>query len=130
MMRLSFLLSLLYSLPCALAEPVLKQVHVIARHGARFPLTKAPSDLTEGTPGLITPKGAAQMYEFGEWLTKYRYLVETYKPELVYFESSPFDRTVVSANLAAGGMFHDVDGTLGAIPVYTQEIEDDMLSWT
>jgi len=87
------------------AIPVLKQVQVITRHGARTPLTKMASSLVEGGASL-TPLGELQLYELGVWLrTRYSALLGDYASTEAVFESSSFDRTIVSASSLAQGLF-------------------------
>ena len=94
--------------------PILRQVHVITRHGARFPLTKHATTLQEGTPGTLTPRGEQQSYDLGVWLAK-RYMtlhggadfVPHYIPHKVYLSSSSYDRTITSANALALGLYAD-----------------------
>lgn len=82
---------------------VLQQVQVITRHGARTPLTKT-GGLVEGG-STLTPNGEKQQYELGLWLrSEYApELFDQYNSSMARFESSDYDRTLVSAyNLAAG----------------------------
>ena len=128
-------------LPSACAESALRQVHVVTRHGARFPLVKQATTLQEGTPGTLTPTGERQMYDLGVWL-KQRYadfLPSFHVPSKIRIESSSFDRTIVSANSLALGLFSTQSsrdpagestlpgGLLPAnVPVYSTERRNDI----
>ena len=121
----------------------LVQAQVIARHGARTPLTKTAASLFEGG-AVLTPIGQLQQYELGVWLgKKYRrdLNLETYNSQKIHLQSSDFDRTVVSASSLALGMFpetsragHNVNGlsllpsgvTPANVPVHTKARINDL----
>lgn len=87
--------------------PILKQVQVVTRHGARTPLTKAATTLQEAS-ATLTPIGQKHLYELGIWLkTKYAGLgvIDKYNTTFVRLESSDYDRTIVSALMLAQGLF-------------------------
>lgn len=91
------------------ASNILRHVHVITRHGSRFPLSKNPTNLKEGKSinSELTALGEKQLYDLGLWL-KARYsgrLNASYQSDSVRLESSETDRTVVSANALAMGLF-------------------------
>ena len=91
------------------AQRKLKQLHVITRHGARTPLQKEAATLSEDDVGsTLTPLGQKQHYDLGLWLRD-RYSetgwFDEYDPALAKFESSALDRTLVSANSLALGLF-------------------------
>jgi hypothetical protein len=135
--RLLNLLILLFSAP-ALAETVLRQVHVVTRHGARTPLPKDADTLLESAGSILTPTGQKQQYELGEWLkTRYSSLIVKYDPSLHRLESSALDRTLVSANSLALGLFStaarfgDHNATVfpekpANIPVYMETASNDI----
>jgi hypothetical protein len=135
--RLLNLLVLLFSAP-SLAETVLKQVHIVTRHGARTPLPKDADTLLESAGSILTPTGQKQHYELGEWLkTRYPNLVAKYDPSLHRLESSALDRTLVSANSLALGLFstlarfgdHDMavlPEKPANIPVYMETASNDI----
>ena len=95
-------------LPVSTGENVVTQMHVITRHGSRYPLPKDASTLQEDTPGTITPNGQRQHLELGQWFAE-QYnstgFFDKYHPSEVRLESSGFDRTLVSANSFALGAF-------------------------
>jgi len=101
------------------AERILTQIHVVTRHGSRMPLTKhAVRVHEEGVGATVTPLGQRQMYDLGLWI-KERYgggdennndngtdsFFDEYDPSRVRLQSSSFDRTIVSANSLALGLF-------------------------
>ena len=95
--------------PSAQAQSRLKQIHVITRHGARTPLPKESVTLREDDAGsTLTPLGQKQHYELGLWLRN-RYnntgWFNEYDPSSALFESSALDRTLVSANSLALGLY-------------------------
>lgn len=109
-----------YSLPACLyllanvgflsvqADPVLKQVHVISRHGARTALNKDGNTLSETAGSTLTPIGQKQLYELGLWLRQTYNIdgfLEYYDPSEVRLESSDTDRTLTSANSLSLGLF-------------------------
>ena len=135
--RLLNLLVLLFSAP-SLAETFLKQVHVVTRHGARTPLPKDADTLLESAGSILTPTGQKQQYELGEWLkARYPNVVAKYDPSLHRLESSALDRTLVSANSLALGLFSEMarfgDHTMALlpekpanIPVYMETASNDI----
>jgi hypothetical protein len=91
----------------AVGRGTLIQAQVIARHGARTPLTKTAAALLEGG-AVLTPIGEKQQYDLGVWLReKYTASLNltTYDSSKVHIQSSDFDRTVVSASSMALGLF-------------------------
>jgi hypothetical protein len=123
----------------------LKQLHVITRHGARMPLPKEAATLEEDKVGsILTRLGQEQHYSLGVWLrTRYEDsgFFDKYVPTLARLESSPFDRTIVSANSLALGLFPEsarIGGASNAsnaalvpleparIPVYSQSDHNDI----
>lgn len=135
MRRLQQLLQLLLALavPPIHAEKVLKQIHVITRHGSRFELPKDSHTLQEGTSSALTPLGERQHFELGQWLrSKYDSLLSD-SSDRVRLESSSFDRTIVSANSLALGLF-ETSSRQGEsllpvpvnLPVYTYEPTNDV----
>jgi len=96
------------------AAKVLKQIHVITRHGARTMLAKDADTLVEQGGATLTPLGQEQLYNLGVWLrltystnyTESSHLsLEYYNPALHRLESSDLDRTISSANALAIGLF-------------------------
>lgn len=124
----------------------LRQLHVVTRHGARLPLVKISGNHTETTEGVLTPTGELQQYQLGLWIKemcKKNYstastLFETYKASNVRLQSSSFDRTIVSANSLALGLYDEVSRdplrektipknvTRPNVPVYTTELKNDV----
>jgi Histidine acid phosphatase. len=119
----------------------LKQIHVVTRHGSRLPLIKHAETLKEGITTL-TPLGQRQLFDLGMWVNE-RYkdkgIFDVYDPSQVRLESSSFDRTIVSANSFALGLFNAVARdplnetfipassiTLANIPVYTKDVKNDV----
>ena len=117
----------------------LKQVHVITRHGARAPLPKNGTSLTELAGPVLTPLGQYQLFEVGRWLRQVYFNTTSgaslsssadYNQAQVRLESSDLDRTLMSANALSWGLFPKtatadddaVDESLPAItsiPVYS-----------
>jgi hypothetical protein len=109
----------------------LQQIHIITRHGSRYVLTKNHTSLGEGTSAFLTSTGIQQMHDLGIQLRdKYSDhfpFLPNYDPELVYFESSDFDRTIVSASALASGLFHVENSTAPVhVPVHTFQLENDL----
>lgn len=139
--RIALFVSVLIILsPSCLALPTLKQVHVITRHGSRHPLTKDAQTLEEETSekSALTPLGQQQHYQLGVWLRE-RYenelgnVLSEYSPSQVYMESSAFERTLVSAQSLALGLFPAttrglqlIPDTPPTIPVYTHARHNDI----
>ncbi|GAB5372410.1 hypothetical protein AAMO2058_001662900 [Amorphochlora amoebiformis] len=136
-------LLLLALLPFTYAQDSLLQVQVVTRHGARTPLTKEASSLREGGSSL-TPLGELQQYQLGEWLRS-RYSsfgpeFRTYNASRVRIRSSAFERTMVSAQSLALGLFPESSrssNTTGVsllpknvtranIPVFTTDNKNDI----
>ena len=120
-------------------QVVVKQMHVITRHGSRTPLGKDASNLQENTPGSLTPFGERQMYDLGRWIAdayNATGVFHTYSPSSVRLESSAYDRTLVSANNFALGAFSNnardpyaeslIPNVRENIPVYSIEPENDI----
>ena len=100
---------------------VLRQVQVVTRHGARTVLKKNSNTLQEGGGVSLTPLGERQLYDMGVWLRN-RYqdqaLLRQYTPDTVRLESSGLERTLVSANSLAMGLFPtDRRQGVSALPV-------------
>jgi hypothetical protein len=118
------------------AVPVLKQVQVVTRHGARTPLTKSATTLQEET-ATLTHIGERQLYDLGLWLRQ-KYVghgvVDSYSSESVRIESSDYDRTIVSAQMLAQGLFLNrpsnpllpIPANNTNIPVYTNSKRNDV----
>lgn len=89
------------------AEPTLRQLHVIIRHGARTALPKDADTLLEEVGSTLTPLGQKNEYDLGVWLrrTYGDRIGKSYDPSKHRFESSSLDRTIVSANSLALGLF-------------------------
>lgn len=108
MMRNSVCLLLLVVVTVNAANK-LKQLHVITRHGSRYPLSKNANNLSEVSKDRLTPPGERQHYDLGVWLrTRYANVTDLfvrYIPEKVRLDSSSTDRTLVSANSLALGLF-------------------------
>ncbi|GAX12877.1 lysosomal acid phosphatase [Fistulifera solaris] len=109
----------------------LHQIHIITRHGSRYVLTKNHTSLGEGTSAFLTSTGIQQMHDLGIQLRdKYSDhfdFLPNYDPQLVYFESSDFDRTIVSASALASGLFHVENSTVPVhVPVHTFQLENDL----
>jgi len=126
------------------AKPLknLRQLHVITRHGSRMPLTKDSdnlAELPEGPP--LTATGEKELYDLGLWIRN-RYagatpgLFRSYNHRNVHLESSALDRTIVSANALALGLFGDaardpynenlLSTTRPNIPVYMKDLSNDV----
>ncbi len=108
--RLAFFISLLIvdTWKHAWAVPVLKQVHIITRHGARTPLPKNADTLLELAGSTLTPLGQKQLYDVGVWLRQVyngNGFLEYYDASEVRLESSDLDRTLTSASALSLGLF-------------------------
>jgi hypothetical protein len=127
----------------SLAVPRLKQIHVVTRHGARTPLPKNGTTLTELAGPSLTPIGQHQLYEVGTWLQQVYNttgMFSVYDPLRVRLESSSLDRTLSSANALslgvypmatlAGGhgeaLFDSLLPEMTSIPVYTMADSNDI----
>jgi len=126
------------------AQELLTQVHVITRHGSRYPLRKDASDLSESTPGTLTAFGEKQMYDLGQWIhetyaansTDPAAFLQSFASSSMRLESSSLERTIVSANSLALGLFAGEarDPTLESllpvvpanVPVYTHDMVNDI----
>ena len=81
----------------------LRQVHIVAYHGASFPLKDQQPDVTTE----LTATGEKQMYDLGLWIkTRYSRHVHNKDPSFVRIESSSHNRAVSSANAIALGLFN------------------------
>ena len=131
-----FLSSFFLFIVLSSAVPLLRQVQVVTRHGARTPLTKSATTLQE-VSATLTHIGEKQLYDLGTWLRQ-RYaglgVVDTYNSTLVRIESSDYDRTIVSAQMLAQGLFLDrpsnpllpKPANNTNIPVYTKSKLNDV----
>lgn len=125
------------------AEPALKQVHVITRHGARTPLAKDADTLLEEGGSTLTPLGQKQLYDLGAWLRQtynQNAFLEYYDSSEIRLESSNLDRTLTSANSLSLGLFplHAQAGLHGtelftsllpempSLPVYSRQEQNDV----
>jgi hypothetical protein len=129
---------------------ILKQLHVVTRHGSRLQLRKG-DNLKEFTEGPLTTLGQKQAYDLGVWI-KRRYNQKTnssssspaffdvYQLDKVRLESSSFERTIITANTLALGLFnasardplHEslLPSTItpaANVPVYTRAVENDYI---
>lgn len=87
---------------------------IVYRHGERNPNNLCPNDQhkdlhywPEGL-GMLTDRGKLQHYELGQWLRKrYDSLIPSgkYSKDLIYVQSSDWDRTLMSAQANLAGMF-------------------------
>lgn len=120
------------------AEPVLKQIHLITRHGSRMPLSKNAATLQESESSILTPIGQQEHFELGTWL-RYRYMdifpvFDLYDPSHVRVESSDLERTLVSASSLLLGLFPKqtrsdhilIPVTPANIPVYARQSRHDL----
>jgi Histidine phosphatase superfamily (branch 2) len=87
---------------------ILKQVHVVTRHGSRHALPKGADGLTKDQEmdenSYLTAFGRKQMYDLGEWMQATYYSKN--QDAMISFESSPYDRTISSANSLALGLLN------------------------
>jgi hypothetical protein len=142
--------------PSSSSFKLLKQLHVITRHGARTMLAKDADTLSEQGGATLTPLGQQQLYDLGVWLrqtynstsssTPNNLSLGYYNPAWHRLESSDLDRTVSSAHSLALGLFPNNQRATGifnetgsaalmesllppgppAIPVYTTQEENDV----
>lgn len=121
--------------------PILKQVHVVTRHGSRLELYKNAETLAEAGSAALTPLGEKECYDTGVWLRDFfrneTNFFDVFNVSKVSLLSSWYDRTVVSANSLLLGLFPDsardplnlsfIPGTPANVPVYTLSLEDDVM---
>ena len=119
---------------------ILKQLHIITRHGSRDVLRKDGTDLSEGErDGLLTAFGQKQMFDLGVWMREtYNStgLFTNYDPIAMRWQSSETERTITSANSLALGFFPSTTRdrnvqtllpvTPANIPVYTFDADSDI----
>ncbi|XP_066905315.1 uncharacterized protein [Halyomorpha halys] len=107
---------------------------IVYRHGERNPNSVCPNDIhrdlsywPEGL-GMLTDRGKYQHYELGKWLRKrYDSLIPggKYSKDLIYVQSSDWDRTLMSAQSNLAGMFPPAENQFSTdldwqpIPVHT-----------
>ncbi|XP_063222651.1 venom acid phosphatase Acph-1 [Bacillus rossius redtenbacheri] len=124
------------------AEDSLRMVHAVFRHGQRTPQDTYPNDpyvnysFSPVGWGLMTTEGKRQQYEQGRFL-RARYgslLGDYYSPDIVAMQSTGVDRTQMSAQLEAAGMWRPVgwqrwnpDLDWQPVPVYSQPLSHDTL---
>ncbi|KAG1706635.1 Testicular acid phosphatase [Nymphon striatum] len=114
---------------------------VLHRHGERTPEVFYPNDPHKHDhwardPGQLTNEGKRQVYALGQFIRKrYGYFIsERYNSEKIYYRSSDIDRTLMSAQLVAAGLFHPNENNIwGAgimwdpTPVHTVALKEDYL---
>jgi hypothetical protein len=128
----------------AASERILKQVHVVTRHGSRLVLRKG-DNLREFTEGPLTFLGQKQTYDLGLWIkSTYNnkntsFFFDSFQQDKVTLESSSFERTVTSANSIALGLFNAtardplhqslLPKTLESanVPVYSRDVANDYI---
>jgi Histidine phosphatase superfamily (branch 2) len=131
------LLAIAVSIPLIGASNELRQVHVVSRHGFRYPSIEN-DNIVSSLEDTLTPLGEKQLYELGEWLKK-RYsgkIGRWYNPHLFRLESSEADAAVVSANALAEGLLDKssrdpynenmLPFSRPNVPVYTTASKDDV----
>ncbi|CAJ1949853.1 unnamed protein product [Cylindrotheca closterium] len=135
--------SLLLSQAPFTSADILKQLHVITRHGSRPPLSKDANTLLESGGETLTPLGQKQLFDLGKWLRD-QYAVgdfmEIYDHKMDRLESSNLDRTLTSANSLSLGVFPK-EARLGgnadqffqnplphppAIPIFSRQDKNDI----
>jgi Histidine phosphatase superfamily (branch 2) len=106
---------------------LLKQLHVVTRHGSCC--LPVPQD----SPHTLTPLGEKQMSDLGVWLRetygKSWNIFSSYNPEKVTLSSSSLDRTIVSAQSLAEGIWgsrENVTQVNPLIPVYVVGERNDV----
>ena len=118
------------------AEPVLKQVHVVTRHGSGYMFDDGDPE----SNAVLTEYGQQQVYELGLYLhNKYKHnVLATYDPDRVELTSSDADRAIVTAQILAQVMFANSNSTtltsstvndlpVGVqIPVYSTDLSNDV----
>ncbi|CAH0395040.1 unnamed protein product [Bemisia tabaci] len=126
------------------AEPTLRFVSIIYRHGDTAPQESYPLDPYKGESfwpeglGVLLKKGKVGMYKLGGFLRR-RYdgfLSAKYSPTETYALSSDFDRCLMSASLVLAGLYPPVGVQLWntalkwqPIPVHTAPLScDDILA--
>jgi hypothetical protein len=118
---------------------LLRQVHVIARHGAR--ISSSTTTTTSGETSNfhnevrdeLTPYGEKQAYELGQWIQNRYYesttglfvrnrlnldsndADATHRMAL-HFETSAIHSTIVTANMMASGLFNPENATTSILP--------------
>ncbi|XP_030746229.1 testicular acid phosphatase homolog [Sitophilus oryzae] len=114
-MILHKLLLSIYLLSLVQGKEILKQIHIVFRHGERSPTSTYPNDphknYTWPGVGYLTNRGKLQMYTLGQNLrTIYsEFVPKYYWPLDVNFTSSYSDRCLMSGQLVASGLFPPKD---------------------
>lgn len=140
LMMVPFFFLLLLADHIAFAEPQLRQIQIISRHGARYPLWKDSNNNNGEIHSGLTPIGIYQSFRLGEWMAnEYRNILNNNVP--LRMESSALERTLVSANAIGAGLsqslYSDSDNadnnllpsnvtTISRIPIYSRPLEDDV----
>ncbi|EEC45710.1 predicted protein [Phaeodactylum tricornutum CCAP 1055/1] len=122
-------------------SPTIRQVHVITRHGARYPLQKNSDNLKEQTRNGLTPLGVSQLHSLGGWLAiRYDAFFEdgAAASARIRLESSALQRTIESANALALGFWKasfpndetssllPANSTFVPLSVYSTPLESDI----
>ena len=126
------------------AEPSLKFIHVLFRHGDRTPISHYPTDPWSARsewpvgPGQLTSEGKRQHFHLGQWLRRLygggRLLGEVYSEEEVEVRSTDVDRTLMSAQANLAGLFppsgymkFEPELSWQPVPVHTIPVQSDFL---
>ncbi|KER28785.1 hypothetical protein T265_13517 [Opisthorchis viverrini] len=105
------------SLPIGLK---LQNLHILFRHGDRTPskpMLKDTGPFEDTWPlgrGQLTEEGVLQEFELGLWLRKeYNgFIHQKYNASNFYLRSTDYDRTLMSAQAMAAGLYKDVSSPL------------------
>ncbi|KER23127.1 hypothetical protein T265_08935 [Opisthorchis viverrini] len=120
----------------------LQNVHILFRHGDRTPLGELLNDsmpFEKTWPlgrGQLTDEGVLQGFKLGMWLRqKYDfYLKQQYNASDFYMRSTDYDRTLMSAQAVAAGLYPQKSSPLESygiqwkpIPVHTVQKDQETL---
>ncbi|KAG5446215.1 Testicular acid phosphatase [Clonorchis sinensis] len=98
----------------------LQNLHILFRHGDRTalePMLKDAKSFEETWPlgrGQLTEEGVLQEFKLGVWLRQeYNgFIHKKYNASNFYLRSTDYDRTLMSAQAVAAGLYHDVTSPL------------------
>ncbi|OON15910.1 histidine acid phosphatase [Opisthorchis viverrini] len=112
----------------------LQHLHILFRHGDRTPIhdmlhTSVPFEKTWPLgPGQLTEKGIVQEFQLGQWIRQRynEYIPSMYNGSELHMRSTDVDRTLMSAQAVAAGIYQNASSPLQdygipwrPIPVHT-----------
>ncbi|TGZ74986.1 hypothetical protein CRM22_000626 [Opisthorchis felineus] len=120
----------------------LQHLHILFRHGDRTPIhdmlhTSVPFEKTWPLgPGQLTEQGIVQEFQLGQWIRQRYdgYIPSIYNGSELHMRSTDIDRTLMSAQAVAAGIYQNASSPLQdygipwrPIPVHTVRQEADVL---